>query len=331
MRILMKAVASTATVGLLAFGAVAGGGGSAFASVTPYTLITGCGASVADVQVGFVPNCEAIEGTIAHPNSLILIAMLVEPDRLSTLIGDQLGQGLKASWVLACAVNGSTVTRPGGYEITSTKQSPITEIDLQAAVGSPDPNLCALEDLVVQTIRPLNAGDLDDALPFTIAALAVSATAVPGSIYQKEGTTSGGAHADLCVDDTANGNAGTKIQAFQCLGDLADSFVRTSAGQLVHNGDCVSVTEGGYYVFLARCAANSELQRWTQSTAGGTVMNSSTGTCLTASSVADGTQLTVAACGSAPDQQWNLPKATVGPGPLLSSALVAELHRDRDA
>jgi hypothetical protein len=330
MRIFMKAVASTATVGLLAFGAVAGSGGSAFAGVNPYALITGCATAVQDVQVGFVPNCTAIDGTIVHPNSSIIIGMAAtsgDSDALTTLIGDQEGQGLKASWALVCDVNGSSVTRPGSYEITSTEQSSITAIDLQTAVGSPDPNRCAVEDLVVQTILPLNGVDLDEVVPFQIGAAAEAATAVPGSIYQGEGTTGGGAHADLCADDTANGNAGTKIQAFQCLGDLADSFVRTSGGQLVHNGDCVSVTEGGYYVFLARCAANSALQRWTQSKVGGAVMNSSTGTCLTASSVTDGTELTVAGCGSASDQQWNLPAVTVVPGPPLGSALRAALNR----
>jgi hypothetical protein len=331
MRIFMKAVAATATVGLLAFGAVVGSGGSALAGQDPYALITGCTTSVNDVSVGYVPNCAAVSGTIEHPNTSIIVGIVTSENVLGTLLDDQDGQGYEASWGLVCSVNGTTVTTPGSYQITSTTQSPFTTIDLQTAVGSPDPNQCAVEDLQVQTILPLVAADLDEAVPFEIGGAAEATTAVPGAIRQEAGTTSGGARAELCADDTANGDAGAKIQAFQCLGDLADSFVQTSAGQLVHNGDCVSVTEGGYYVFLARCAANSELQRWTQSTAGGTVMNSSTGTCLTASSVADGTQLTVAACGSAPDQQWNLPKATVGPGPLLSSALVAELHRDRDA
>jgi hypothetical protein len=181
-------------------------------------------------------------------------------------------------------------------------------------------------DLEVRTILPLVAADLDDAVPFQIGGVAVATSAVPGAIHQEAGTTSGGARAELCANDTANGNAGAKIQAFQCLSDLADSFVQTSTGQLVHNGDCVSVTAGGY-VFLARCAVNDTLERWSQSKAGGTVRNRSTGTRLTASSVKAGTQLTVKACGSAANQRWYLPAATAVPVPPTAAVLGAALAR----
>ena len=75
MRILMKAVTSTVTVGLLAFGAVAGGGSSAFAGPAPasYVPITGCSTSVTGVTVGFLPNCTAIAGTMDHPNTSIVV------------------------------------------------------------------------------------------------------------------------------------------------------------------------------------------------------------------------------------------------------------------
>jgi len=324
MRTYMKAVASTATVGLLAFGAVAGSGGSAFARPEPYALITGCTAMVSGVGVGFVPNCTAAGGTIEHPDSSIGIGIEESTDELDALIDGQPGQGFKALWDLACDVNGTTVNSPGSYVITSTGQPSYKTIDLQAAVGSPDPNQCSVEDLTVTTLLPLNAEDIDEAVPFQIGAEAVAITAVPAAIHQDEGTTPGGAQAELCVDDTANAEAGAKIQGFECLSDLAQYFVRTSTGQFVHNGDCISVAGG--YVLLARCVANDTVQQWTQFKAGGTVENQATGTCLTAPSVKNGTPLTVKACGSAAHQQWDLPAAAL-PAPFIVSALGAALYR----
>ncbi len=63
---------------------------------------------------------------------------------------------------------------------------------------------------------------------------------MPGAVYANYPSDSGGAHAVVCADDTANGNAGTKIQAFQCLSDLARPLVQIGTGQLVHNGDCLT-------------------------------------------------------------------------------------------
>jgi hypothetical protein len=327
MRIFMKAVASTATVGLLALGAVAGSGGAAFAGEpAAYTLITACSTTVDDVTVGYIPNCTGVDGTIEHPNTAIFVGVESTADGLGTLILDQAGQGIQLSWSLVCSVNGTTVTTPGSYTITSTTESPFTRIDLQTAVGSPDPNQCAVENLLVHTIFPLNAVDLDNAtFPFELGAGAQTTVALPGAINQPEGRTGGGAHAELCADDTANGNAGAKIQAFQCLSDLADSFVQTSTGQLVHNGDCLSVTAGG--VVLAKCAVSDTVQQWTQSKAGGTLKNQSTGTCLTDPSVKNGTQLIVKACGNAADQQWDIPALTPVLVPGIESALRAALSR----
>jgi hypothetical protein len=321
MRIFMKAVTSTVTVGLLAFGAVAGSGGSAFAGPPPPpppladVPITGCSTSVAGVAVGYTPNCTAIGGTVDHPNTSILIGFTETSDVLAQLIDDQPGQGFSEQWVLACDVNGATVTDPGSYEVTSTSQAPFTVIDLQSAVGSPEPNQCSVEGLTMHTLLPLDVVDIDEALPFQIGAIAVPYTATPGAIRQDEGTTSGGAHAALCADDTANGNAGAKIQGFECLSDLAQDFVQTSTGQLVNNGDCMTVTKGG--VLLEECVTDDTSQQWTQATPGGTLKNTSTGTCLTAPSVKNGTPLTVAACGGAARQQWELPKLT--PAPVVPS------------
>ena len=325
MRIFIKAVTSTVTVGLLAFGAVAGSGGSAFAGPAPvsYVPITGCSTSVTGVTVGFLPNCTAVGGTMDHPNTSIVVGFEETTDLLSQLIDDQDGQGFTAQWDLACDVDGATVTAPGSYTVTSISQAPFTTIDLQSAVGSPDPNQCSVEGLTMRTLLPLDAVDVDEAVPFQIAVAAVATTATPGAVRQDEGTTSGGAHAALCADDTANGNAGAKIQGFECLSDLAQDFVQTSTGQFVNNGDCMTATKGGG-VLLDKCVADDMSQQWTQTTPGGTLKNTSTGTCLTAPSVKNGTPLTVAACGGAVRQQWELPKLTpapVSPGAALGAAL----------
>jgi hypothetical protein len=314
MRIFMKAVTSTVTVGLLAFGAVAGSGGSALAGPAPASgvPITGCSTSVTGVTVGFVPNCTAVGGTMDHPNTSIVVGFEETTDLLAKLVDDQNGQGFTAQWSLVCDVDGATVTAPGSYTVTSTSQAPFTTIDLQSAVGSPDPNQCSVEGLAMHTLLPLVAVDIDEAVPFQIAVAALATTAAPGAIRQDEGTTSAGAHAALCADDTANGNAGSKIQGFECLSDLAQDFVQTSTGQLVNNGDCMTATKGGG-VLLDKCVAADTSQRWTQTTPGGTLKDVSTGTCLTAPSVKNGTPLTVKACGGAARQQWALPALTPAP------------------
>jgi hypothetical protein len=318
MRIFKKAAVSMAAFCLLALGAVVGVGGSALAAVDPYGLITGCETQVNTVTDGFEPNCEAISGTIDNPTA---IAVYVDTDNLGTLIDDQPGQGMDASWTLSCVVNGASVNVPGTYDVTSTSQAPYTIIDLQTAVGSPVPNRCSVEDLTVHTALPLTKTivrpstlrrhALDGSDAFTVGVAALARTAVPGAIYQAEGTTSTGAQAELCADDTANGNAGSKIQGFQCLSDLAEAFVRTSSGQLVHNGDCVGLS--GSKVILSTCTAGKKSQEWRQSAVGARVWNRSTGTCLTAPSAMPGIQLTVTSCGNGANQKWHLPPASAAP------------------
>src|ERR1700677_3533172 len=135
MRIFKKAAVSMTAVGLLAVGAVVGVGGSALAAPKgPDTLITGCDAQVNTVGDGFEPNCEAIGGTVDNPT---VIAIYVDTDDLGALIDAQPGQGMDASWTLSCLVNGTTVSVPGTYDVTSTSQAPDAIIDLQKAVGSP--------------------------------------------------------------------------------------------------------------------------------------------------------------------------------------------------
>jgi hypothetical protein len=335
MRIFKKAAVSTTAFCLLALGAVVGVGGTALAAPGPGPgeLITGCEAQVNTVSNGFEPNCEAIGGSIDNPT---VIAVYVDTDDLGALIDDQKGQGLDASWTLSCLVNGTPVNVPGTYDVTSTAQAPYTIIGLQTAVGSPAPNRCSVEDLTVQTaltlgvdIRRLSALSehaRDGAEAFTVGVAALANTAVPGAIYQAEGTTKAGAQAALCADDTGNGNAGSKIQSFQCLGDLADAFVQTSSGQLVHNGDCVGLAGGK--VILSTCAAGEESQEWQQSAVGARVWNRSNGNCLTAPSVRAGVQLTVTPCGNGANQKWHLPAATAAPAlPGMSGRSSASIWR----
>jgi hypothetical protein len=328
MRIFKKAAVSMTAFCLLALGAVVGVGSPALAATGPDGLITGCEAQVNAVTTGFEPNCEAIGGTIDNPT---VIAVYVDTDDLGALIDDQTGQGMDASWTLSCVVNGTSVNVPGTYDVTSTSQVPYTIIDLQTAVGSPTPNQCSIEGLKVQTaltlgvsirrLSTLREHALDGSDDFTVGVAALANTAVPGAIYQNEGTTNAGAQAALCADDTRNGNAGSKIQGFECLNDRADAFVRTSSGQLVHNGDCVGLS--GSKVILSTCTAGEESQEWLQSAVGARVWNRSTGTCLTARSVLAGSQLTVTTCGNGADQKWHLPAASAAPAlPSMSSASI---------
>jgi Ricin-type beta-trefoil lectin domain len=328
MRIFKKAAVSMTAFSLLALGAVVGVGGTALAATGPGGLITGCAAQVNAVANGFEPNCEAIGGSVDNPTA---IAIYVDTDDLGALIDDQPGQGMDASWTLSCVVNGTPVNVPGTYDVTSTSQVPYKIIDLQMAVGSPTPNRCSIEDLTVQTALPLSptivrsstprARALEGPAGFTVGVAALATTTVPGAIYQAEGTTKAGAQAALCADDAGNGNAGSKIQSFQCLNDLADAFARTSSGQLVHNGDCVGLSGGK--VILSACAAGEKSQEWLQSAVGARVWNRSTGTCLTAPSVRAAVQLTVTSCGNGANQKWHLPAAAAAPAvPSMSIASI---------
>lgn len=323
MRIVKKAAVFTAAAGLLSFGAVVGSGGSAFAGQSPDYVVTSCAAYVNTAATGFEPNCASLSGSIANPTA---IEIAVDTDGLAALITAQAGQGLDASWTLSCMVDGAAVVVPGTYDVTSTAQDPYVVLDLQTMVGSPEPTQCTVENLTVDTAlsisatvvrgRALTAHSLTskplNVSGFTVGAAALANVALPGAVYQNEGTTSAGAHAVLCADDTANGYAGSKVQGFQCLSDVAQSFVQTSSGELVHNGDCLNVTVGGW-AYLAHCGAYITTEQWSQSTAGGTVMNMSTNTCLTAASAMSGMQLTVTPCGTGANQKWSIPAVSSAP------------------
>jgi hypothetical protein len=307
MRIFKKTVASTAAVGLLALGAVAGSAGSAFAaSAQP---VTGCNAQFGALSIGLLPTCTAGDSTIANPTS---ISITVNTTSLGSLL-NLLGLGMKAKWTLSCVVDGNTVNVPGSYSVTSLTQSATDVIDLQATVGSPNPSACTVEDLTASTTAALGIGILGLNL-LTVGANATADTGVPGAVYSNYPKDASGAHAVVCADDAGNGNQSSTTQAFQCLSDLADQWIQMPDGQFVHNGDCMTDTGGA--VKLERCIAspsNSSGQVWHAASSGAGQMSNADGNgCLTApsSGTIDTAALRVAACKGAVGQAWTVPNVT---------------------
>jgi hypothetical protein len=308
MRIFKKAAASTVAVGLLAFGAVAGGGGSALAATAQ--PVTGCSATLGAIALGLFPNCTAGDSTIANPTS---ITITLNTTSLGALLNVIPGLGMTASWNLSCVVDGNPHTSSGSFTVTSLVQSASRTIDLQSAVGSPNPSSCTVSNLKARTTLALSLGALG-LPPITIGANATADTGVPGAVYANYPRDSAGAHAVVCADDTGNGNAGSNIQAYQCLSDLADQWIQMGTGQYVHNGDCM--TDTGATVKLERCIAspsNSSGQVWHgRSSGAGQLSNADGNGCLTApsSGTIAGAVLRVAACRGAVGQAWTVPNVT---------------------
>jgi hypothetical protein len=312
MRIFKKTAAIMSAAGLLAFGAVVASGGSALA--TTGQSVTGCSELIGTLALGLQPNCTAADTTVDNPSSLTIT---VNTSALSALIDAIPDLGMDTSWTLSCVVNGSPVSAPGSYDITSTEQSASTTIDLETTVGSPEPSSCTISDLKVQTSIALSIGALSLS-PFSIGLDATADTATPGAVYANYPNDSLGAHAVVCADDTNNGESGTSIQAFQCLSDQADYWVQVSTHQFVHNGDCLTDFDGS--AMLATCIANPTNrsgQVWVQQNASGagTLTNANGGGCLTApsSGTIDFAILQVATCHGAVGQEWTVPAVTVVP------------------
>lgn len=304
-----KFTAAVAAVGLLALGAVAGGGDSAFASTD--TSVTGCDATLGTLAVGLIPNCTAADGTIASPTSITITINTTSLGALTNVIP---GLGEKATWTLDCEVDGSQVSVPGTYTVTSTSQSASDVIDLQTAVGSPNPTDCTVSGLNVTTTLSLSILSLGLG-QITIGVGATADNATPGAVYANYPNDSLGAHTEVCADDTNNGDSGTHIQAFQCLSDQADYWIQVSTHQFVHNGDCL--TDSGGTVVLHSCVANPTSgsgQIWQQQnvSGAGTLSNANGGGCLTApsSGTIDFATLQVASCHGAVGQKWTVPATT---------------------
>jgi hypothetical protein len=221
---------------------------------------------------------------------------------------------MRATWNLSCVVDGSPVNTTGTLTVTTLTQSASDVINLQSAVGSPNPSSCTVSNLVATTTLSLTLRAILNLNLIAVGANATADTGVPGAIYANYPSDSAGAHAVVCADDTNNGNAGTDVQAFQCLSDLADQWIQMGTGQFVHNGDCLTGTGSG--VTIERCLAspsNSSGQVWSASSSGaGQMSNADGGGCLTApsSGTIAGAPLRMAACRGALGQQWTVPNVT---------------------
>ena len=306
MRIFKKAVISMAATSLLAIGVVAGGGGSACAATGQ--SLTGCNATYGVVLgLALLPTCTAGDSTVADPTS---ITITLNTSSLGSILS-LLGLGVKATWTLSCSVDGSRVTSHGSYQVTSLSKSASEVINLQSAVGSPDPSSCTVTNLRAKSLASVTALTLN---LITIGAYATADTGVPGAVYANYPSDSDGAHAVVCADVTNNGNAGTTIQAYQCLSDLADQWIQVGTGQFVHNGDCLTDTGSG--VTIERCLASpsgNSGQVWSSSTSGAGEMSNGDGNgCLTApsSGTIAGAPLRMAACRGAVGQEWTVPNVT---------------------
>lgn len=313
MRNLRRIAAAAASTGLLVVGGLAAATGTAHAAPTP-TQVTTCSYGTGTTVVAAVfPNCTST-GSVNNPTDL---EINLNPNGLlapiwGTIILPLLG-GIKVSYNGNCVVDGSPKTFSGSYQATSSSAPTKTILNLQSLVGSPVPNSCTVT-FTVSTIAAIPT-ILGLITPFTIDASVQSITATPGAVWQDAGTTSTGAKAAICADVKNNGNAGTAIQAFTCLGALSSFWSATGTGQLVHNGDCL--TDSGNAASLQPCTAGSTSQYWTAGTSKSELVNRGAATgqgCLTAPSYANGTQLTLAACTGAANQLWTAPAATSGTG-----------------
>jgi hypothetical protein len=298
MRNLRTAAAVLAATGIAALGAVTATSGVANAASD--LSITGCSTNVGVLTVGLLVNCSAPTGTIYNPTQ---IKVTVNKTALTALLGD-LGVGVKVKYDLTCSVDGSNVTRHKQFTATKPNQN-WQVVDLQQTVGSPEPNQCQVQNLSAKSLASLSI------LKYPILGFGATATGdngIPGAIWAQYPPSTSGAGSTVCADDTGNGNAGTKIQAYQCEQDLADQWIQVSK-QLVHNGDCMT-NEGGW-VKLEKCEAGqwaAPNQTWNVM---GTPYKSGeitqgNGWCLSApaSGMVDGSQLSVQHCGTTGYVQW---------------------------
>jgi hypothetical protein len=305
MRNIRTAVAAFAATGLAAFGAMAAMGGVANAATNQ--SITGCSTNNALLGVAVFPTCEAPDSTFYNPTS---ITAVVDQSFLTAFLGHA-GFGVKVSYELACSVNGGTRHAFESFTVNDPHHNWQT-VNLQQAVGSPEPNQCVVEHLTARSLLSLTV--LGHGV-FSFGVTAVGNNGVPGAIWAQYPPSTSGAGSTVCADDTANGNDGTQIQAFQCEQDLADQWMQVSK-QLIHNGDCM--TNVGGNVKLEKCEAGrwpAPSQTWNVH---GTPMSSGTitqgtGWCLSspASGMVDGAHLTVQHCGATGYvQQWKAPANT---------------------
>lgn len=277
--------------------------------------ITSCGVDSSLITAGVLPTCAASTGTIYNPTQ---ISVTVDPSFFLVLgklpvVGNLLTT--RVSYRLACSVDGRTRFARESFQAKDLRSN-TQVVNLQRAVGSPEPNQCQVQRLTASTLVKLTALP-QDLKPFTFGVAAYGDNGVPGTIWAQYPKDNNGAGSTVCADDTDNGNAGTVVQSFQCENDLADAWIMLSSGQLVHNGDCMSNTGGT--VTLQLCVDRprpSSGQVWVfhgTPRSAGTVTNSNGNACLTAlqSGKIDGAPLTVQRCVPGQvGQIWKVPPPT---------------------
>jgi hypothetical protein len=313
MRLFSKMAVAAAAAGLAVFGTVAAGGGVANAAT--HQSVTGCSTGSSGLlALNVFPTCTAPTSTVVNPTSVTVTANpsffnvlggLTGINALLTLLGQTLAENV--TYTLACSVNGTTVTKNESFQATTAHQSQV--VDLQSAVGSPVPNSCQVQNLKATSLVSLSTPLLVllGGTRFDFGVTATANTAVSGAVWTGAGTTPAGNTADICADDANNGNAGAKVQVYQCNSDLAQYWIQASTGQLVRNGDCMAQT--GSVVVMAKCDANPS-QVWDVKGTGGsfkTIVNHATGHCLAWPSAKNFTQLKVAACTGKAGQLWTGP------------------------
>jgi beta-glucosidase len=115
----------------------------------------------------------------------------------------------------------------------------------------------------------------------------------------------GGKCIDVAAASTANGAV---VQLYDCNGTAAQNWQPQSDGSLRALGKCMDVagagTADGSKIQLYDCNGTAA-QKWTAT--GGTLVNTGSGKCLTATGSANSTQLQIATCTGAAGQKWTLP------------------------
>jgi hypothetical protein len=262
------------------------------------------------------PSCEAPDSTVINPTSIKVTAnpeffSVLGIPILAPLVGTLLQETVH--YTVACNVDGGTVSQNESFTAKADTASQSQTVNLQDAVGSPVPNSCKVENLRATSLLSIsgaiitalqNAGILGS-LSFGVQATAN--TAVSGAVYSAAGHTSSGLTGNICADDAGNGNANAHIQVFQCNSDLAQYWVQASTGQLVRNGDCMA--QSGSVVKLENCTSSSS-QVWDVRGTGGTfdtIVNASSGQCLTWPAAVEFTQLTATNCTGSAGQKWTGP------------------------
>jgi hypothetical protein len=315
MRKFAKLAAAVATSGIAVFGSLAATAG--VANADDEQSVTGCDTGSSGLLgLNVFPTCSSPTSTVVSPTSF---TVSIDPSFFSTLntplikaaIG-LLGQTLaeNVTYTLACSVNGTTVTKDESFQATTDAATQTQTVDLQQAVGSPEPNSCQVQNLKATSLVSLSAPVLAllNGSHFNFGVNATAETGVPGAIWMSSGKTSAGAGAGICVDDANNGNAGSKVQVYQCNSDLAQFWVQSSDGHIVRNGVCLQ--QSSTKAILAKCSGTNNAQKWTINGTHGvfnTVVNHSTSQCLTAPSPKNFTQITVGSCTGAANQRWTGP------------------------